>query len=80
MTPMPPPFLSSVDHINAALKVAVAQSPPAAGMLHVCHATEAEWNSFVGSDGQIVPNGLLTLLKSTSSSLQAHHMRGTLWN
>ncbi|KAG3121949.1 hypothetical protein PC128_g27855, partial [Phytophthora cactorum] len=29
MTPLPPYLLSSIDHINAALEVAVAQPPPA---------------------------------------------------
>ncbi|KAG3122651.1 hypothetical protein PC128_g27736, partial [Phytophthora cactorum] len=59
MTPLPPYLLSSIDHINAALEVAVAQPPPATGTLRVCQATEDEWNAFVDSDGHIVrPNVL----------------------
>ncbi|KAG1711008.1 hypothetical protein DVH05_013728 [Phytophthora capsici] len=46
--------LVSVDRINAALEVAVAQSPPSTGSLCVCQATEDEWNAFVDSDGHIV--------------------------
>ncbi|KAG3107766.1 hypothetical protein PI124_g16115 [Phytophthora idaei] len=57
MTPLPPHLLSSIDRINAALEVAVAQPPPATGTLRVCQATEDEWNAFVDSDGHIVrPN------------------------
>ncbi|KAG3098362.1 hypothetical protein PI124_g15377 [Phytophthora idaei] len=59
MTPLPPHFLSSIDRINAALEVAVAQPSPATGTLCVCQATEDEWNAFVDSDGHIVrPNFL----------------------
>ncbi|KAG4038429.1 hypothetical protein PC123_g26010 [Phytophthora cactorum] len=59
MTPLPPHLLSSIDRINAALEVAVAQPPPATGTLCVCQATEDERNAFVDSDGHIVrPNFL----------------------
>ncbi|KAG3133289.1 hypothetical protein PC128_g26354, partial [Phytophthora cactorum] len=59
MTPLPPHLLSSIDRINAALEVAVAQPPQATGTLRVCQATEDEWNAFVDSDEHIVrPNFL----------------------
>ncbi|KAF1789677.1 hypothetical protein GQ600_22015 [Phytophthora cactorum] len=49
----------SIDRINAALEVAVAQPPQATGTLRVCQATEDEWNAFVDSDEHIVrPNFL----------------------
>ncbi|KAG3045775.1 hypothetical protein PI125_g27059 [Phytophthora idaei] len=59
MTPLPPHLLSSIDRINAALEVAVAQPPQATGTLRVCQVTEDEWNAFVDSDEHIVrPNFL----------------------
>jgi len=59
MTPLPPHLLFSIDRINAALEVAVAQPPPATGTLRVCQATEEEWNAFADSDGHVVrPNFL----------------------
>ncbi|GMF38921.1 unnamed protein product [Phytophthora fragariaefolia] len=59
MTSLPPHLLASIDRINAALDVAVAQPPPATGTLCVCQTTEDEWNAFVYSDGQIVRPNLL---------------------
>ncbi|OWY93281.1 hypothetical protein PHMEG_00037383 [Phytophthora megakarya] len=36
MTPLSPHVLSSIDRINSALEVAVAQPPPVTGTLRVC--------------------------------------------
>ncbi|KAF1791713.1 hypothetical protein GQ600_25852 [Phytophthora cactorum] len=65
MTLLPPHLLSSIDRINAALEVAVAQSPPATGTLRVCQATEDEWNAFVDSDGHIVRSNFLEWFADT---------------
>ncbi|KAG2815595.1 hypothetical protein PC116_g19484 [Phytophthora cactorum] len=61
MTPLPPHLLSSIDRINAALEVAVAQPPPAT-------ATDTSFDP-------ISLNGLLTLDRSTSSSLRTLRTR-----
>ncbi|KAG1688988.1 hypothetical protein DVH05_002873 [Phytophthora capsici] len=54
-----PHLLPSIDHINAALEVAVTQPPPPTGTLRVCQATEDEWNAFADGDGQVIrPNFL----------------------
>ena len=59
MTALPPHLLASIDRINAALEVALAQPPPATGTLRVCEATEEEWNAFADVDGQVMhPNFL----------------------
>ncbi|KAG1703146.1 hypothetical protein DVH05_008058 [Phytophthora capsici] len=59
MAPRHSHLLSSIDRINAALEVAVAQPPPPTGTLCVCQATEDEWNAFTDTDGQVIqPNFL----------------------
>ncbi|POM62406.1 hypothetical protein PHPALM_28446 [Phytophthora palmivora] len=65
MTPLPPHLRSSIDRINAALEVAVAQPISATGTLRVCQATEDEWNAFVETDGHIVPPNFLEWFADT---------------
>ncbi|KAE9334825.1 hypothetical protein PR003_g13330 [Phytophthora rubi] len=65
MNPLPPHDVSSIDRINAALEVAVAQPPPATGTLPVCQATEEELNAFVDSDGHICPPNFLEWFADT---------------